>query len=129
MTKTLKFKPNTSGVMATTKFITVKVLPDENVEGDEFLTVSLSNPTGGYTIGRGTGTGTIIDDDGGAPDQTVGVTGASICEGDTSVKGNKVGYQVTLRDPAAGDTEVIVMVVDGSATGGLDYKASPSRRR
>ncbi len=129
VTKTLKFKPNSSGVMATTKFVTVKVLPDEGFEGDEFLTVTLSNPTGGYSIGRGTGTGTIIDDDGGAPDQTVGVTGASICEGDTSVKGNKVGYQVTLRDPAAADTEVIVMVVDGSATGGVDYKAVPKPKK
>ena len=46
MIRTLKFKLNgSSGIMPTTKLITVNVLPDIAVEGDETLTVTLSNPT------------------------------------------------------------------------------------
>jgi hypothetical protein len=40
----------------------VRVIPDAVPEGDEQLTVSLSSPVGA-TIGTGTATGTIIDDD------------------------------------------------------------------
>ena len=50
------FKPN----MATTKMITVKVVPDTGVEDSEDFTVTLSNASGGYSVGRETGTGTII---------------------------------------------------------------------
>jgi hypothetical protein len=122
--RTLTFRPSAGGVMPTTKFVTVKVVPDTDVEGNEDVTVTLSDPTGGYTIGRAVGTGTIIDDDD-TSGQAVAISGASACEGDTSAKGNRIGYQVTLREPAAGDTAVTVTVVDGTATGGVDYKAIP----
>jgi hypothetical protein len=117
--RTLKFKPNT----ATTKLITVKVVPDTDIEGDEDVTVTLSNPTGGYEIGRETGTGTIVDDDDGTTGQAVAITGTSSCEGDVSATGNKMNYQLTLREPATAITKVTVTVTDGSATGGDDYKA------
>lgn len=120
--RTLTFKLNASGVMATTKFVTVKVVPDTAPEGNEGLTVELSNPTGGYTVGRATGTGTIIDDEG-STGQAVAIAGSSSCEGDSSAKGNRMRYEVSLRDSAAVDTPVTVTVVDGSATGGVDYKA------
>jgi hypothetical protein len=115
----LRFKPNT----ATTKVITVKVAPDTAVEGDEEFTVTLSDPTGGYAVGRDVGTGTIVDDDGGSTGQAVAIAGTSSCEGDSSPQGNKLAYQVTLREPAAAVTKVTVTVVDGPATGGEDYKA------
>jgi hypothetical protein len=129
VTRTLTFKPNAKGIMATTKLVTVKVLPDIGIDGDETLTVQLSNPTGGYTVGRATGTGTIVDDDGGSSEQAVAIVGSSGCEGDSSAKGNKLRYQLSLRDPAATDTEVTVEVVDGTATGGVDYKAIPKPKK
>lgn len=122
--KTLTFKPSGTGVMPTTKFVTVKVNPDTDVEGDEDLSVTLSNPTGGYTIGRDVGTGTILDDDS-ATGQAVAVTGASACEGDSSAKGNKIGYQLSLRDPASTETAVPVTVAGDTATSGVDYKSMP----
>jgi hypothetical protein len=122
--RTLKFKPN----MATTKTISVSVLPDAAIEGDEAFNVTLSNPSGGYSIGRAIGTGTIIDDDDSAEEQAVAISGVSTCEGDSSTKGNKVSYQVSLRAPAAADTEATVMVVDGSATGDADYRAFPKAK-
>ena len=129
VTRTLKFKPNSSGTMPTTRMITVKVLPDISVEDNETLTVTLSNPTGGYTVGRETGTGTIVDDDGDSTVQAVAITGSSSCEGDSSARGDKAGYQVSLRNPAATDTEVTVVVVDGTATGGVDYQAVPKPKK
>ena len=123
-TKTLTFKPNASGVMATTKFIAVKVVPDTVLEGSETLTVELSNPTAGYSLGRSTGTGIIIDDEGSSA-QAVAIAGSSGCEGDVSAKGGKLRYEITLRDPAAAQTQVTTTVVDGTATGGADYKAIP----
>jgi hypothetical protein len=128
-TRTLKFKPNASGIMATTKLVTVAVVPDTTVEGDEAFTLTLSNPSGGYTVGRPVGTGTIVDDDGDSAVQAVAISGASGCEGDSSTKGNKLSYQVSLRAPAAADTEVTVVVVDGTATGDVDYKAIPKPKK
>ena len=123
-TRTLTFKPN----MATTKMITVKVVPDTGVEDSEDFTVTLSNASGGYSVGRETGTGTIIDDES-SSGQAVAITGSSSCEGDSSAKGNKQRYSLSLRDPAAADTQVTVTVVDGTATGGVDYKAFPKPKR
>jgi hypothetical protein len=120
--RSIKFKPNASGVMVTTKLVAVEVLPDLSVEGDESLTVTLSNPTGGYSLGRATGTGTIVDDDD-STGQAVAITGASSCEGDTSAKGGKISYQVALRDPAATTTKVTVLIAGGTASGGADYRA------
>ena len=57
-TRTIKFLAG-----STSKFIDVKALPDVIVENDETVTISLSAPTGGLSIGRGTGTLTIQDDD------------------------------------------------------------------
>jgi Calx-beta domain len=129
VTRTLVFKPNMKGIMPTTKTVTVKVLPDTAVEGDETITVTLSNPTGGYTVGRKTGTGTIIDDDGDSTTQAVAISGSSSCEGDSSTKGSNAGYQVSLRNPAAADAELTVLVGGGTATGGVDYQAVPKPKK
>jgi hypothetical protein len=46
-----------------TKNVTIPIWPGANAEGNETFTVTLSNPTGGVSIFRATGTGTIINDD------------------------------------------------------------------
>lgn len=47
----------------TSTTITVEVVGDTDVEGDEDFTISLSNPTGGVAIADGVATGTITNDD------------------------------------------------------------------
>ena len=56
--KTLRF---TKG--RTAKTLAVSVLPDTTDEADETATITLTNPTGGLTLGIPTGTITILDDD------------------------------------------------------------------
>ena len=48
---------------ATSKTITVNIVGDTLVEGDETFTVKLEDPTGGATLADDTGVGTIVDDD------------------------------------------------------------------
>ena len=57
-TRTIKFLAG-----STSKIIDIRALPDIVVENDETATITLSDPTGGLSIGRGTGTLTIQDDD------------------------------------------------------------------
>jgi hypothetical protein len=124
LTKTLKFKVPTSGSMVTTKFVSVKVVPDTLPEGDEHLTMELFSASGDYSIGRRFGQATIRDDDlGSGP--AVAIAGSSLCEGDTSAKGNRFLYQISLRHPAAAETVVPLTITDGTATGSVDYKAVP----
>ncbi len=57
-TKTLTFKPGQYQ-----RAVAVPVFPDVDVEGDETVTVTLSDPTGGLLLGRAAGTVTILNDD------------------------------------------------------------------
>jgi hypothetical protein len=124
---TLTFKPAAkTGNSATTKAITAVVSPDLLVEGDETFRVVLSEPTGGYELGVGTGVGTIIDDDPVASPPTVGVGDVSIVEGDVGVKAsstNAAKVWVSLSQPATQQVSVKVTVTAGSASQGADFKA------
>ena len=51
-------RPTTS-LAATTRFLSVRVLPDTTLEGDETFDVVLSNPTGYFGLGNATGTGAV----------------------------------------------------------------------
>lgn len=60
---------HTSGTLTfaageTVKTLAVTIYGDEDVEPHEAFTVGLNTPTGGATIGDGSATGTILDDDG-----------------------------------------------------------------
>jgi probable HAF family extracellular repeat protein len=57
-TRTIKFAAG-----STSKILDVRALPDGLVENDETATITLSAPSIGLSIGRGTGTLTIQDDD------------------------------------------------------------------
>jgi Bacterial Ig-like domain (group 3)/Calx-beta domain len=75
---TVKFSPSVAtGLTPVQKYIAVKIYTDSRVEPDETFSVTLSNPTGGYALGRAQGTGTIIDDD--------SITGIAAAIGDSSV--------------------------------------------
>jgi IPT/TIG domain/Calx-beta domain len=94
-------------------FVTLLIFGDTTVEPDETLTVSLSNPTGGYVLGRSSGTGTILNDDGVASGPTVGV-------GDAAIVGQRSGNQV-LAIPVtlstnAGTVHLHYSITPGSAT-------------
>ncbi len=133
---TIKFKLNTNkGVTPIAKTIAIPVYGDTDTESDETFTVVLSNPTGGYTIGSGTGTGdcgssvgcstgTIVNDDGIASGLTMGI-------GDTSIVSAHDGKQsiklpVTLSDKALTTVTVDVTVTPGTAT--YSKKATERRR-
>lgn len=60
---TLRFKPNGAGITPVSKTISVTIFGDAQFETDETFTVELSNPTGGYTLAKASGLGSIIDDD------------------------------------------------------------------
>lgn len=51
----------------TEKVVTVQVTGDTTAEPDETITLTLSNPTGGASVGDGSATGTIRNDDAAAP--------------------------------------------------------------
>ncbi len=113
--KTLVFKVNAkTGLTPVSKTINVTVYGDTTVEPDETFTVVLSNPSGGYTLNRDTGTGTILNDDGGPSGTTVG-----IADGSTGVQhSGKQTFKmlVTLSAKATGTVTVDYTITEGSAT-------------
>ena len=125
-TGTLTFKPSlATSFTPIGKSIAVPVFGGPNAEADENLTVTLSNPTGGYTLGAGTGTGdcgatpgcatgVILNDDGVTSGLTLGVGDASIVSA-TSGK-QVIKFPVTLSDKALTDVTVDVVVSPGTAT-------------
>ncbi len=63
----LTFPASTNGTTPVVKYVSVSVVPNTLVEPDKTFTVTLSAPTGGYTIGRAVGTVTILNDDAPSP--------------------------------------------------------------
>ena len=103
------------GVGETSKEIRVPVRGDLDDEPDEAFSIVLSNPVGA-TIGTGTATGTIIDND---ASQSASIADAAIVEGDNGV--TYLAFTVTLSLPASGTTTVDFASADGSAIAGQDY--------
>ena len=108
---TLTFAPSTI-----TQTITVLVNGDTAVEPNETFTVVLSNPSNA-TIAQGTGTGTIINDDG----AVLSIADASVVEG-TGV-GGTLRFTVTLSQASAETVTVQYASADGSAVAPGDYAA------
>ncbi len=123
---TVTFKPNTTTGKTPTKInVTVTVYGDTNAEPDETFGVTLSNPTGGYTLGRNVGTGTILNDDGVASGTTIGIGDSSIVN---AASGNqKLGVPVALSRTMASTVSVHYTVTPSSASysakagGGSDF--------
>ncbi len=124
---TLTFKLNLNkGVTPIAKTIAVPVYGDTDTgEPNETLSVTLSNPTGGYAIGSGTGTGdcgsspgcatgTIVNDDPAVSAFTMGVGDGSIVAAHSGKQSLKL--PVTLSSKALTTVTVDYTVTPGTAT-------------
>ncbi len=109
----LTFAPSASGTSAVSKSIAVSILGDTTPEPDETFTVDLGTPTGGYVVGRGTGTGTILDDDTGSPGTVMDVGDSTII---TSSKAQMLKFMVTLSDKVTGTVTVNYAITADTAT-------------
>ncbi|MEA2342821.1 MAG: large repetitive protein, partial [Thermoanaerobaculia bacterium] len=93
---------DTSGVLTfapgeTEKTVTVNVWADYNDEATEFFVVELSNPSNA-TIGKGVGTGTILNDDPAPTNSDLAVeivSGSTVHVGENST----ITFQVTNKGP------------------------------
>jgi hypothetical protein len=108
---TLTFAPSD-----TSRTVTVATLADAAVEGDEVLTLSLSSPSGGATLARGIGTGTIID-------ANSSQTTFSIANAPSVTEGAALVYTVTKSGVTSLTTSVNYATANGSGTAGTDYAA------
>ncbi|KQP65232.1 hypothetical protein ASF41_21990 [Methylobacterium sp. Leaf111] len=101
----------------TTGSISVQVIGDTRLEGDEKFSLVLSSPSGAV-LDRSTATGTITNDDT-APVYEISVDPASVLEGNAGT-GNTVTYTVSR----TGDTSqagTVMVDLSGTATSGSDY--------
>jgi hypothetical protein len=99
----------TAGSTSTT--VDVPVTDDSTHEGDETLSLDLSNPVNGQ--GTPSGTGTINDDD---PAPTISVDDPSVAE-----DGGTLTFTISIDAVSALDTSVDYATSDGSAADGQDY--------
>lgn len=101
----------------TTRTFTVNTTQDSSVEGNETLTVTLSGPTAGATIGTATATGTIIDDDGGST-AVYSIANASATEG------GSITFTVSRTGTPVGVETIQYATSSGTATSGTDFTAA-----
>src|SRR5207302_1174378 len=111
---TLTFVPGT-----TVQTITVPVVGDAAVEGNESFTVILSGAVNA-TIADGQGSGTIYDDDG---TRQVVINDASVVEGSAGTTTGLV-FTVTLSAAALADVTVNYTTSNSSAVAPGDYAAT-----
>ncbi len=109
---TLTFGPN-----ITTQTISVPIIGDTTVEANETFTVLLSGATNA-TLGRATGTGTIINDD--VP--TLSINSGNVDEGDSGI--TNANFTVTLSQRSPLTVTVDYATADGSATAPTDYRST-----
>lgn len=100
--------------------VSVDVAGDTTYEGEETLTVTLSNATNAK-IPVATGAGTITEDD---PAPTLSVADVIVTEGSSGTA--LATFTVTQTGASAVDTSVDWTTVAGSATSGSDFKAKSS---
>ena len=100
---------------ATRGVVEIEILDDELLETDETFTVMLSNPRGA-AIADGTGTGTIVDNDGSAKlriDDPLVIEEAGV-----------VQFRVSLSLPQRQMVSATYQTRDGTARAGEDYEAA-----
>jgi ribosomal protein L35AE/L33A len=107
---TLTFAPG-----QTSQSFAVPVLGDTIDEADETFVVNLSGATGGVSISRPQGTGTIVDDD----TSNVTINDVSVTEGNSGT--TLATFTVTLSTPNSRTVTVDYTTANGTATAGSDY--------
>ncbi|MBI3343649.1 MAG: type I secretion C-terminal target domain-containing protein, partial [Gammaproteobacteria bacterium] len=110
--QTLTFAP---GVIS--QPITVPILEDTLVEGNETFVVNLSTPTDATIAGTGVGTGTIIDND----QPSLSITGVTVNEG-----AGTASFTVTMNTISPSNVTFTYATADGTATAGADYTGTVS---
>jgi subtilisin family serine protease len=118
--KVVRFIPGRTGLTPVRKFVTVPIYGDAVIEADETFNVTMSNATGGYVIGDGTGLGTIVDDDSGAGIR-VSVGDATINEGQDGQR--SVSLVVTLSEALTEEVRVDYRI--GSSTANCAKRPGP----
>jgi secreted trypsin-like serine protease len=112
---TVTFKPGNM-----TKLVTVRVLGDTAAEGAKTFSLTLGAPSGGgATVGRGTGTVTILDDDPGGGIR-LAVGDARVVEGNDG-KAIKAKLTVSLSAPSATDVTFTWATAAATASGDRDF--------
>jgi len=119
--------PATGGETAVSQSVKVSVFGDTVDESNETLSVTLSSPSVGFSLGRSVGTGMIVDDDPGSG-VGVGVGDVSVVEGAAGTR--TVTVPVTLTGPA-GSASVHYVVTPAAGWGktgasGRDFGGSLS---
>jgi parallel beta-helix repeat protein len=111
---TLQFAPG-----ETTKSFNVTILEDVLSEEAETVRLTLSNPTGGVTLGAGSTSVIKIDDGDASPLLTV--TGVTVAEGDAGTTTQAV-FTVRLSAPSGRVVTMDYMTEDDSASAPQDYR-------
>jgi Tol biopolymer transport system component len=107
----------------TAKTVVVAVEGDTLVEADDTFTVSLSAPTNA-TLGDGTATCTIIDEDAIRPPVAISISDAiAVTEGSQGKGGRDAVFAVSLSRPVATAVTVHYATADGTAVAPADYRA------
>jgi len=104
-------------IAETSKTISVATIDDATVESAETLTVTLSSPPSGVTIGSAVGTGTISDND-------VVLPSFSISSAPTVTEGGTLVFTVTKNGTTTGTFSVNFASANGTAVSGSDYTAT-----
>jgi hypothetical protein len=102
----------------TSKTFAVTLNGDTTTESDETFTVTLSNVVGA-SLGDGTATGTITNDDGGGGGPTLSIGDVSLAEGNGFSK--QMTFTVTLSAPATGPVTYSIATANGTAVAPSDY--------
>ncbi|MES2058113.1 MAG: Calx-beta domain-containing protein, partial [Pseudomonadota bacterium] len=98
------------------KTIRVATINDSVVEPTEAMTVTLSAPTGGATLGTATATGTINDDDVAAPPPSFAVSNAA-----GTPEGSPMIFTITKTGTTTSSFSVNYRTSNGTATTGIDF--------
>jgi len=102
----------------TSKTFAVTLNGDTTTESDEAFTVTLSNVVGA-SLGDGTATGTITNDDGGGGGPTLSIGDVSLAEGNGFTK--QMTFTVTLSAAATGPVTYSIATANGTAVAPSDY--------